>query len=110
VGASTRSLLVVGLAGGLVPSPSALLVLLGGIALGRAWLGVLLVIAYGVGMALALVATGMLLVRARARLERWTSSRRGTAALPLARALPLVTAAVVLVLGLGVAWRGLLAV
>ncbi|MDP9354612.1 MAG: nickel transporter, partial [Chloroflexota bacterium] len=109
VGASTRSLLVVGLAGGLVPSPSALLVLLGGIALGRAWLGVLLVIAYGVGMALALVATGMLLVRARARLERWTS-RRGTAALPLARALPLVTAAVVLVLGLGVAWRGMLTV
>ena len=108
-GASTRSLLAVGLAGGLVPSPSALLVLLGGIALGRAWLGVLLVLAYGIGMALALVATGMLLVRARAQLERWTS-RRGARVLPLARALPIVTAGVVLVLGLGVAWRGLLAI
>ena len=83
--------------------------LLGGIALGRAWLGVLLVLAYGIGMALALIATGMLLVKARARLERWTA-RRGTRLLPLARALPIVTAGVVLVLGLGVAWRGLLAI
>src|SRR5262245_31433051 len=36
-----------GFAGGLVPSPSALVVLLGAIALGRTWFGVLLVVAYG---------------------------------------------------------------
>jgi len=35
-------LAAVGLVGGMVPSPSALLVLLGGIAIGRAWFGVLL--------------------------------------------------------------------
>jgi hypothetical protein len=64
-----RGLLAVGFAGGLVPSPSALVVLLGGIALGRAWLGVGLVVAYGVGMALALVGTGLLLVRARDRID-----------------------------------------
>jgi ABC-type nickel/cobalt efflux system permease component RcnA len=54
-----------GVAGGLVPSPSALLVLLGATALGRAWFGVLLVIAYGVGMAVTLTVAGLLLLRPR---------------------------------------------
>jgi hypothetical protein len=39
----------IGLAGGLVPSPSALVVLLGAIALGRAGFGIVLVLAYGMG-------------------------------------------------------------
>jgi ABC-type nickel/cobalt efflux system permease component RcnA len=69
-----RSLLAVGFAGGLVPSPSALVVLLGGIALGRTWFAVLLVLAYGIGMALALVGTGLLLVRARDLTERWLAA------------------------------------
>jgi len=43
-----------GIAGGLVPSPSALVVLLGAIALGRTWFGVVLVLGYGVGMAATL--------------------------------------------------------
>jgi nickel/cobalt transporter (NicO) family protein len=38
-----------GFAGGLVPSPLALVVLLGAIALGRAWFGVLLVVACRAG-------------------------------------------------------------
>ena len=52
-----------GVAGGLVPSPSALVVLLGAIALGRTWFGVLLVVAYGLGMAATLTAAGLLLVK-----------------------------------------------
>ena len=44
-----------GMAGGLVPTPSALVVLLGATALGRAWFGVLLVAIYGIGMALTLL-------------------------------------------------------
>src|SRR5205807_5099611 len=40
-----RALVAMGFAGGLVPSPSALVVLLGAIALGRAWFGIVLVIA-----------------------------------------------------------------
>ena len=110
----TRGLLAVGLAGGMVPSPSALVVLLGGIALGRVWFGVLLVVAYGAGMALALVGTGLLLVKARDRMHRWAagraSPRLSAAGLWLARALPAITAAAVLVVGVGVALRGLAAI
>jgi len=105
-----RSLLAVGFAGGLVPSPSALVVLLGGIALGRTWFGVLLVLAYGIGMALALVGTGLLLVKARDRLQRWAAaterSKRSNIVLLATRALPALTAILVLGLGASVAIRG----
>lgn len=105
VATDVRSLLAVGLAGGLVPSPSALVVLLGGIALGRAWFGVLLVVAYGIGMALALVGAGLLLVRARSRIERWSATRaldgRGAPrVLLLTGQLPVLTAGLVVAIGL----------
>jgi ABC-type nickel/cobalt efflux system permease component RcnA len=51
---------VMGLVGGLVPSPSALLLLLAAVALGRAWFGVVLVLAFGIGMAFSLAAVGLL--------------------------------------------------
>jgi nickel/cobalt exporter len=104
---STRRLVTLGFAGGLVPSPSALVVLLGAIALGRAWFGVLLVAAYGAGMALTLTGAGVLLARARDVL-----ARRGTGrAVPRAvLALPVVTAVAVVAAGAVVALRGLGAV
>ena len=49
-----------GLVGGLVPSPSALLLLLAATAVGRAWFGVVLVVAFGIGMATSLAAVGLL--------------------------------------------------
>ena len=58
--AGRGGLVTVGLAGGILPSPSALLLLLGAVALGRPWLGALLVLAFGVGMALTLCAAGLL--------------------------------------------------
>ena len=106
----TRSLLAVGFTGGLVPSPSALLVLLGGIALGRAWFGVVLVVAYGIGMAAALVAVGLALVRGRDWLDRHAHRLaprgRGTAAARFMRRwLPAATSSLVILIGLGVAAR-----
>ena len=118
-GAGTTRLVLVGLVGGMVPSPSALLVLLGGIALGRAWFGALLVLFYGIGMAAALVATGLLLVLARDKVELWSARRaaqRGaaspwtTAGASLARWLPRLTAAVVIVVGLSLAARSALTI
>jgi ABC-type nickel/cobalt efflux system permease component RcnA len=101
---SWKTLVSMGVAGGLVPSPSALLVLLSATALGRAWFGVLLVIAYGVGMAVTLTVAGLLLLRARAMLDRrgWSSGpgRR------LVALLPLVTAGIVVVIGLLLVLRG----
>jgi ABC-type nickel/cobalt efflux system permease component RcnA len=58
-----------GVAGGLVPSPSALVVPLGAVALGCTAFGILLVLAYGLGMAATLTLAGLLLVRLRDRVE-----------------------------------------
>ncbi len=111
---STARLAMVGLVGGMVPSPSALLVLLGGIALGRAWFGAVLVVAYGAGMAAALVGTGLLLVAARDRLERWSSQRADRRGLPgqaivlvWTRRLPILTATIVIIAGLWIAARSI---
>jgi nickel/cobalt transporter (NicO) family protein len=93
-----------GVAGGLVPSPSALIVLLGAIGLGHTAFGVLLVVAYGVGMAATITAAGLLLVRVR---DRWTSRPRRTLA-RLAALAPAGTAALVLCVGLGLAGRAAL--
>ncbi len=103
---SWKALAGMGVAGGLVPSPSALLVLLGATALGRAWFGVVLVVAYGVGMAVTLTVAGLLLLRARALLDRrgWSLGRGAR----LVRLLPLGTAGIVVVLGLALVLRGVL--
>jgi nickel/cobalt exporter len=67
---SWRSLFVLGLAGGLIPSTSALLILLGSIAAGRPAFGFVLVVAFGLGMALVMSGIGLARVRARGRLDR----------------------------------------
>ena len=104
---SRVALIGMGIAGGLVPSPSALVVLLGAIALGRTVFGVVLVLGYGLGMAATLTAAGLLLVHARDRLDRLTAisparRRAGT----LLRALPVATATLVILVGLSLVARG----
>jgi nickel/cobalt exporter len=97
-----RSLVVMGLAGGMVPSPSALVVLLGAIALHRAWFGVVLVVCYGLGMATTLTMAGLLLVRGRSWLDRRQPARWSAR---FARALPVGTAGLITLVGLGLALR-----
>ena len=108
-GYSRGGLIGMGIAGGLVPSPSALIVLLASIGLGRTVFGVVLVFAYGFGMAATLTAVGLLLVRLRGRLARMgqrASLRQ--AATRISAALPVVTALLVLVVGVALAARGVL--
>jgi ABC-type nickel/cobalt efflux system permease component RcnA len=97
-----------GVAGGLVPSPSALIVLLGAIALGRTWFGVALVTAYGLGMAATLTVTGLLLVKLADRLEQRASAGRRLAT-RLSALAPLGTATMVVLLGAGLALRSAVA-
>lgn len=52
-----------------MPSPSALLLLLAAVALGRAWFGFVLVLAFGIGMAASLAAVGLLARDVVLRLE-----------------------------------------
>jgi nickel/cobalt exporter len=96
---SVRTLLAMGFAGGLSPSPSAVVVLLGAAALGRAWYGVVLVLAYGLGLAATLIGIGFALARWGERLRR-TSSHRWSRL--LTHRLPTATAATILVVGLGI--------
>ena len=86
-------------AGGLSPSPSAVVVLLGAAALGRAWFGVLLVVAYGVGMAATLTGIGLALARWGTYLQARLSDRWAALA---ARRLPTAAATVILLVGIGV--------
>jgi ABC-type nickel/cobalt efflux system permease component RcnA len=100
----------IGLAGGLVPSPSALVVLLAAIGLGRTAFGVLLVVAYGAGMAATLTGAGLLLLALQRRLGRVNGRGRLTARVSriLARvnaATPAATATLVLLVGAGLAAR-----
>jgi nickel/cobalt transporter (NicO) family protein len=98
---SWRGLFVLGLAGGLIPSTSALLILLGSLAAGRAAFGLILVVAFGLGMAGVMSAVGLAMVVARSRLDRLpAASRLGL----LASGAPLVASIAVLGLGLVLTW------
>lgn len=99
-----RELVMMGLAGGLVPSPSALVVLLGAIAVGRVPFGVALVVAYGIGLAATLVGAGLLIVRFERGVRGW-SSRLST---PAGARLHAVTNALPLVSGFAIAGAGVL--
>jgi nickel/cobalt transporter (NicO) family protein len=101
-----RGLVALGLAGGLVPSPSAVVVLLGGIALGHAWFGILLVLAYGIGMAGTLTGVGLLLAHVRGRVDRRLAGPAGSLLARAGRLLPVATASAIVVVGLALAAQG----
>ena len=69
-----RGLFALGLAGGLIPSTSALFILLGSIVAGRPAFGFVLVVVFGLGMAAVMAGVGLAMVVARDRLERLPSS------------------------------------
>ena len=94
---SWRGMLALGLSGGLVPSASALILLLGSIAAGRVVYGLVLVLGFGLGMAVVLTGIGLLLVHARRLVERRPSMRSlERLALPV----QVATASLVVVLGI----------
>ena len=97
-----RSLLVLGISGGLVPCPSALVLLLSTIALGRVGFGLLLVLVFSLGLAATLTGLGLLLVGARRLFERVPTQIR------LVRILPAVSALFVTLLGLGITTQALM--
>ncbi len=98
---SWRGLFVLGLAGGLIPSTSALIILLGSIAAGRPAFGLVLVVAFGLGMAAVMTAVGLAMIVARGRLDRMPSH---TALGRLATAAPLLASVAVLSLGVVLTW------
>ncbi len=93
---SWSSLVALGASGGLVPCESALVLLLSAIALRRVGLGLLLLVAFSLGLAIVLMAIGMLVIYAKNWLPESTKSG-GSAFL---RWMPVASAAVVMVLGI----------
>jgi ABC-type nickel/cobalt efflux system permease component RcnA len=92
-GTSRRSLLAVGVSGGLLPCPSALVVLLAAISLHRLAFGLVLIVAFSLGLALSITGIGLAAVVAKKAF-----ARRSFDGL-LIRALPAVSALVILVAG-----------
>jgi nickel/cobalt exporter len=96
-----RSLVATGISGGILPCPSALVVLLAAISLHRVGYGLLLIVAFSVGLAVAVTCIGLVAVSAKSLFSR--SSFEGR----LIRALPMVSALVVLLLGVAMTVRAL---
>jgi ABC-type nickel/cobalt efflux system permease component RcnA len=94
-----RSLLALGISGGLLPCPSALVVLLGAIALNKIGFGLILVLAFSLGLAGALTAIGMLFIYAGKLFERFPSSGK------VVSFLPVLSALFVSAIGIGIMYR-----
>lgn len=90
-----RSVALIGLAGGLVPSASAFIVLLVAVSEGQLLLGAVLIAAFGVGMALVLGGLGVGVAAARSRIRRRGSQLGNPPVRRLATAVPVLAALVV---------------
>jgi nickel/cobalt exporter len=91
---SRRSLIAVGVSGGLLPCPSALVVLLAAISLHRVAFGMLLVVAFSVGLALTITGIGLVAVLARSAFRRLSFESRLVVLLPAASALVILAAGI----------------
>jgi nickel/cobalt transporter (NicO) family protein len=92
----TRGLLSMGAAAGLLPCPSALVVLLGAISQHEVALGMLLIVAFSLGLAGTLTMLGLVVVRARRLLPPRIAASRLAALMPAASAVLVMTLGLVL--------------
>ena len=100
-GSGTRGLVAVGVSGGLIPCPTALVVLLAAISLHRVAFGLVLIVAFSIGLAAVVSAIGLLAIGARQTFNRVSFDG------PLVRALPTVSALVILVVGAAMTVRAI---
>jgi ABC-type nickel/cobalt efflux system permease component RcnA len=100
-GSGWRGLLAVGISGGLLPCPSALVVLLAAISLHRVGYGLVLIVAFSIGLAATITGIGLLAIGARRLFAR--TSFDG----PLVRILPAASALVILGVGIAMTVRAL---
>ena len=92
------SILGLGVSGGIVPCPTALIVLLLAIRFGRLGYGLALILSFSLGLALVLVVLGILVVRASHLLRRYTSQGHRLQLLALLSSLAVVLLGVWIVL------------
>ncbi|PPS41008.1 nickel/cobalt transporter [Chroococcidiopsis sp. TS-821] len=97
-----RSLFALGISGGLVPCPAALVLLLSAIALGHISWGLVLVLAFSLGLAGVLTALGLLLIYAQGLFKKLPTQ------VGLLKILPVVSAATIAIIGLGITTQALI--
>jgi len=90
------SLMALGASGGLVPCPAAMVLLLSAIAIGRVGLGLILLLAFSLGLAGVLMAIGMLVIYAK----NWLPESSKNAQHPLLKFAPIASAFVILCVGI----------
>ena len=100
-GMSWRSLLALGISGGLLPCPSALVVLLAAVSLHRVGYGLMLIVAFSAGLAATLTAVCFLFVYAGQFMKR--PARLGR----LAQVLPIISACVIACAGMAICYEAL---
>ncbi len=93
-----RSLIALGVSGGLVPCPDAIAILLVAIAISRLMLGLALILSFSLGLALVLIVIGLLMVNSRRLFDRMGFLDK------FAPALPVVSAVIVVILGAALTW------
>ena len=100
-GSGMRGLVGMGISGGIIPCPTALVVLLAAISLHRIGYGLVLILAFSVGLALAMTAIGLVAISAKRAFSRVDLEGR------LVKLLPAVSALVILGLGIAMTVRSL---
>jgi len=93
--AGLGGLIALGVSGGLVPCPSALILMLSSIGIGRTALGLGMLVSFSAGLALVLMAVGIMVLYAKNHLP----AQRAFRATPVFRLVPVLSALVVMILG-----------
>ncbi len=91
-----KSLIALGASGGMVPCPSALVLLLISISLGHVGLGLLLLVSFSLGLAGVLMAIGIIVIYAK----QWLPDPVKTSQHPMFRLIPVLSAFVIVCVGL----------
>jgi ABC-type nickel/cobalt efflux system permease component RcnA len=99
---STKSLFALGITGGIVPCPAALVVLLGALAFHRILFGLFLIVAFSAGLAVVLISLGLVMVYAGNLVSRF-----GSRGLLTERWLPLASSAVITMIGVALTLQSL---
>jgi ABC-type nickel/cobalt efflux system permease component RcnA len=98
---SLKDIISLGVAGGLVPCPSAIVILLFAVAVNRIGTGLMLILSFSMGLAAVLILIGVLTVTASSRLERFGPG------VSWIKRLPIFTAGIIMVLGVAIGLNAL---
>jgi ABC-type nickel/cobalt efflux system permease component RcnA len=96
------SLLLLGISGGMVPCPAALVVLLAAITMHRIVFGLSLIFAFSIGLASVLILIGVLVVKSTKLMLRSKTEAKWL------RILPVFSAGIIMLIGIGIAFNALL--